>query len=1274
MSDRKKTALGLLIVLLLAMPMRDAGAQVRAGAAYLKMMPGTRQQNLAGSLTAGLDEAYSIYANPAATGFVRQWQLSLSHMKWIADLSTTSFLAAKQFRLQTPFGDRVHAAFTANYQGIDNFDATEGLAPSASASDALFGISLGLPISKLTRSLALGATMKYLRSDLAQHSASALVADVGVLYRSPRIPFDFLFADQLILSVGGAVTNMGQSMTFIDAATPLPRTYRAGLAVNLGKHDHLQVQLSGDYRKVRDEPRQFAVGAEILNLLSPWSASLGRALAIRGGWTFSPDLDDRLLSKFTLGFSFYLDDYQNERRLAQPELYLPRNSALRADAGFMNSTTFSSVMQGSVSLQPAGPEPFAFRAGPHHSFAPEVWPDSIYAPGQEVRLAWEATRDPDLYDDVNYAAFIIRGGSRAHLDWLVEKTRNFELDLLDSLNTANRREDTRIDVFHLSAGDGVNGDAGALHGAIRIADQPFDMVRQNQALSSDDSLQYTFAARDTGNYYWTVMAYDRNRHVRFAHRQTPVGHFRIGLPDLMITILPFDLKRLSHRQTSANDGEGFDCDVHLAVENIGEAPALPAGQDYFTGKLFKRELLTGSAPEFSLSQVGSERPLRALAPSERVVIPVRWDGSRDRDILAAVDEESRVADLDRSNNSTQGLLPFPDIHLTIARSKQHIRNGDSFEYTLTLRNEGETAYDIAIEDSIPDYVNATPLDTLALDKERSTDDVFVWVIDSLTAGDSLSIQVAATLANDLPDYVRKFVSRARVACACNLNWANNSVEDMFETEIYDLELHSSTQVEPLRLNIQFAVGKSLLKPTSEKRLDVIGKALKQPELKNAFVRLEGHTDSQGFASFNGIRDATVRADSNKAANQRLSESRVRSAAKYLKEEHSIAAERIIPIGYGQSRPLPHLPSTEDGRNRRVEILFLKEPLATPDSVDKRFVIDTIFQGDPIAYHLDIVNTGPDGASYIDLKRGLPDGRDAFGLRQRSGNGATRDQYAQMILYLEPGAIGIDYSVNTDTIPEAEIVFERVESSHLVAAYDSNPANNQRSDTVYVIRNTPPGAKDVRIDGVPEIGSRLTGRYTYYDDEADMEADSRFRWLRNNLAIAGASGRTYVVVGDDAGQRLTFEVTPAARPPGRRIGRPKHSDAVRVTSASVPTPMPVVTALQVEVRDNLGQKVRGKPQVGDALKVQPQLQPATPDIDLAANLVFRWQRRHPINDVNWTDITSNSGPELAISADLMGYQVRVVITAQTGAKIKVDGRSLQSTATGPVKYFGASRLN
>jgi outer membrane protein OmpA-like peptidoglycan-associated protein len=97
--------------------------------------------------------------------------------------------------------------------------------------------------------------------------------------------------------------------------------------------------------------------------------------------------------------------------------------------------------------------------------------------------------------------------------------------------------------------------------------------------------------------------------------------------------------------------------------------------------------------------------------------------------------------------------------------------------------------------------------------------------------------------------------------------------------------------------VLFKVGTAELLPAARPALDQLAAALQaRPALR---LRVAGHTDRVGESG----------------KNQRLSEQRAEVVKAYLVQA-GVAAERLSPVGYGDTRPLYPSP---DARNRRVEV-------------------------------------------------------------------------------------------------------------------------------------------------------------------------------------------------------------------------------------------------------------------------------------------------------------------------------------------------------------------
>ena len=141
----------------------------------------------------------------------------------------------------------------------------------------------------------------------------------------------------------------------------------------------------------------------------------------------------------------------------------------------------------------------------------------------------------------------------------------------------------------------------------------------------------------------------------------------------------------------------------------------------------------------------------------------------------------------------------------------------------------------------------------------------------------------------------------------------------------------------------------------------------------------------------------------------------------------------------------------------------------------------------------------------------------------------------------PGATGTTYTVATADVGHT-LVFE---VTPLAQSGATTGVATQSSGVV--IQNAAPVASNVSISGTPKVGSLLTGSYSYSDVDGDAEGVSQFQWLRNGSPIAGATAISYTATPADAGQSITFQVTPGAVS-GATPGMAVQSNLVRILQA------------------------------------------------------------------------------------------------------------------------------
>ncbi|MBN2415012.1 PorV/PorQ family protein [bacterium] len=420
---RMKATVLLIIFLAVLTAAETVTAQAGVGFPFLKIDTGARQSGMGGVFTGVGDDVNAIAWNPGSIGHIRRWQWSATYNRWFSDIYQGYFTYAKQFRVlgstKTSFAGAV------NYLGMPAWDATGGIKESVSASHLVVSATAGQRLDWISDLLSLGVTLKGIYSNFDELSSRGYAADLGLMLRAPRFriqedgPFSFG-----VLSFGLSCLNLGRAVTVDAESSELPRTLRAGMALQMGSYDLVSVLLAADAVAVRHRDLAVAVGGEFW-----WRDMLG----LRLGYRFN----GADMGNLTFGVGLRWNDAFNQL-LGLPTRYYDALEIDVADVGY--GDVLQQTYRGTVTHYPLAPEPF-------HFHDPQVATSQVLGGSSKVELTWEQAFDPDPFDEVRYV--IIIGRNRAQISrairFLERDMRGFlSSSLRDSLHTCEQVPENRF--------------------------------------------------------------------------------------------------------------------------------------------------------------------------------------------------------------------------------------------------------------------------------------------------------------------------------------------------------------------------------------------------------------------------------------------------------------------------------------------------------------------------------------------------------------------------------------------------------------------------------------------------------------------------------------------------------------------------------------------------------------------------------------------------------------------------------------------------------------
>jgi outer membrane protein OmpA-like peptidoglycan-associated protein len=109
------------------------------------------------------------------------------------------------------------------------------------------------------------------------------------------------------------------------------------------------------------------------------------------------------------------------------------------------------------------------------------------------------------------------------------------------------------------------------------------------------------------------------------------------------------------------------------------------------------------------------------------------------------------------------------------------------------------------------------------------------------------------------------------------------------------------------IEINFDFRSAKISRSAASAVDILGKALSNPDLKGSTFVLAGHTDGKGSSPYN----------------QELSEKRVDTVKHYLVTRFKLSPANLVAVGYGKTKPKnAHDPFGSE--NRRVQVVNMSD--------------------------------------------------------------------------------------------------------------------------------------------------------------------------------------------------------------------------------------------------------------------------------------------------------------------------------------------------------------
>jgi len=252
---------------------------------FLKIIPEARGTAMAEAYSSVAKNSDALFWNPALITQVENFDVSISYMDYLLDVSHQSVAAVYTLESIGSFGffgmmNQMDAILETNEANL-YYDPVSGTYNPGLTGNSftpgffVFGISYA---KQITEKFSFGVTAKYANEDLVYATADQIMFDFGIFYKTG---FESL-------NLAASLRHFGPEVTFVNKGYALPQTLNIGISGYLiNEHggifsnmENHQLLIAFDLSQTRDHAQQQLLGLEY---------GLFNQIFLRGGYKFNFD-------------------------------------------------------------------------------------------------------------------------------------------------------------------------------------------------------------------------------------------------------------------------------------------------------------------------------------------------------------------------------------------------------------------------------------------------------------------------------------------------------------------------------------------------------------------------------------------------------------------------------------------------------------------------------------------------------------------------------------------------------------------------------------------------------------------------------------------------------------------------------------------------------------------------------------------------------------------------------------------------------------------------